>query len=103
MPTTPSSAGESNPLIVPGLVRLDAPAGPEKTDVITYLADVVASAGRADAPEGLAEDALAREATAPTGIPGGIAIPHCRSSHVLAPSLGFGCLAQPVDFGAADD
>ena len=103
MPTTPSSAGESNPLIVPGLVRLDAPAGPEKTDVITYLADVVASAGRADAPEGLAEDALAREATAPTGIPGGIAIPHCRSSHVLAPSLGFARLAQPVDFGAADE
>ena len=99
---TTAAGGAATPLITPELVRLDAPAGPEKKDVIEYLADVVASAGRADTPEGLATDALAREATAPTGIPGGIAIPHCRSPHVLAPSLGFARLASGVDFGAAD-
>ncbi|NDR53093.1 MULTISPECIES: fructose-specific PTS transporter subunit EIIC [unclassified Actinomyces] len=92
----------NTPLIVPELVRLDAPAGADKQAVINYLADVVAAAGRADTNEGLAADALAREATAPTGIPGGIAIPHCRSPHVLAPSLGFARLTEPVDFGAAD-
>ncbi|MDO4901479.1 fructose-specific PTS transporter subunit EIIC [Actinomyces sp.] len=92
----------STPLIIPELVRLDAPAGADKQAVINYLADVVATAGRADTNEGLAADALAREATAPTGIPGGIAIPHCRSPHVLAPSLGFARLTEPVDFGAAD-
>ncbi|WP_136313055.1 MULTISPECIES: PTS fructose transporter subunit IIABC [Actinomyces] len=96
--TTPATT----PLIVPELVRLDAAAGSDKQAVINYLADVVAAAGRADTTEGLAADALAREATAPTGIPGGIAIPHCRSPHVLAPSLGFARLTEPVDFGAAD-
>ena len=102
MPTSDSSTSPPGALIVPDLVRLDVPVGPDKKDVIEYLADVVASAGRADTPEGLAADALAREATAPTGIPGGIAIPHCRSPHVLAPSLGFARLIGGVDFGAAD-
>ena len=102
MPTSDSSTSPPEALIVPDLVRLDVPVGPDKKDVIEYLADVVASAGRADTPEGLAADALAREATAPTGIPGGIAIPHCRSPHVLAPSLGFARLTGGVDFGAAD-
>ena len=93
---------ENTPLIIPELVALDAAAGPGKEDVIEFLATTVAGAGRASSPDGLAADAKKRESTAPTGIPGGIAIPHCRSSHVLAPSLGFARLAQPVDFGAAD-
>ena len=93
---------ENKPLIIPELVALDADAGPGKEDVIEFLATTVASAGRASSPDGLAADAKKRESTAPTGIPGGIAIPHCRSSHVLAPSLGFARLSQPVDFGAAD-
>ena len=93
---------ENKPLIIPELVALDADAGPGKEDVIEFLATTVAGAGRASSPDGLAADAKKRESTAPTGIPGGIAIPHCRSSHVLAPSLGFARLSQPVDFGAAD-
>ena len=98
-----SPAPQQVPLIVPELVALDVSPGKEKKDVIEFLASVVAGAGRASSPDGLATDALAREATAPTGIPGGIAIPHCRSPHVLAPSLGFARLAEPVSFGAADD
>ena len=93
---------ENTPLIIPELVALDADAGPGKEDVIEFLATTVAGAGRASSPDGLAADAKKRESTAPTGIPGGIAIPHCRSAHVLAPSLGFARLAEPVDFGAAD-
>ena len=93
---------ENKPLIIPELVALDAAAGPGKEDVIEFLATTVAGAGRASSPAGLAADAKKRESTAPTGIPGGIAIPHCRSAHVLAPSLGFARLAEPVDFGAAD-
>ena len=93
---------ENKPLIIPELVALDAAAGPGKEDVIEFLATTVAGAGRASSPDGLAADAKKRESTAPTGIPGGIAIQHCRSPHVLAPSLGFARLAQPVDFGAAD-
>ena len=93
---------ENTPLIIPELVALDADAGPGKEDVIEFLAATVAGAGRASSPDGLAADAKKRESTAPTGIPGGIAIPHCRSAHVLAPSLGFARLVEPVDFGAAD-
>ena len=103
MPPNAAPSEASTPLITPELVRLDALPGSTKKDVIEFLAQVVASAGRADTTEGLAGDALAREATAPTGIPGGIAIPHCRSPHVLAPSLGFARLAEAVDFGAADE
>ncbi|MDO4244121.1 MAG: fructose-specific PTS transporter subunit EIIC [Actinomyces sp.] len=97
----PASAAPT-PLIVPELVRLDVSPGAQKKEVIEYLAGVVASTGRASGAEGLAGDALAREATGPTGIPGGIAIPHCRSSHVVTPSLGFARLSEAVDFEAAD-
>jgi PTS system fructose-specific IIC component len=62
----------------------------------------VADAGRATSAEGLAGDALAREAQAATGLPGGIAIPHCRSAAVTQASLAFGRLTPRVDFGAAD-
>lgn len=90
------------PIIAEDLVVLDASFGPETSDVITSLAGVVADAGRATSAEGLATDALAREAKSPTGVPGGIAIPHCRSAAVTVPSLGFARLEKPVDFGAPD-
>ena len=38
----------------------------------------------------------------PTGIEGGIGIPHARSAHVTEPTLGFGRSPAGVDFGAAD-
>ena len=94
---------EQTPLITPELVALDASPGSHRRDVIKFLAHKIGDSGRADDANGLAGDALAREATAPTGIPGGMAIPHCRSAHVLTASLGFARLAEPVDFGADDD
>ena len=89
-------------LITPDLVRLDATLGSDKHEVIRALAAVVAEAGRSDNPEGLAGDALAREATSATGLPGGIAIPHCRTEHVDVPTLAFARLSPSVDFGAKD-
>ena len=38
----------------------------------------------------------------PTGLDGGIGIPHCRSEHVTVPTLVFGRSARGIDFGAAD-
>ncbi len=90
------------PMITPGLVRLDASLGTDKTDVIRALAALVAEAGRTDNADGLAEDALAREATSATGLPGGIAIPHCRTEHVDVPTLAFARLSPTTDFGAKD-
>jgi PTS system fructose-specific IIC component len=89
-------------LITPALVRLDAPLGTDKDAVIRALAGVVDDDGRADDVEQLVADALAREATSPTGMTGGIAIPHCRTTGVAEPTLVFARLSPPVDFGAKD-
>ena len=89
-------------LITTDLVRLDADLGTDKGTVVRRLAELVAGAGRATAADSLHGDAMAREAQAPTGLPGGIAIPHCRSAAVTQPSLAFARLAPKVDFGAPD-
>ncbi|MGH3333573.1 MAG: PTS fructose transporter subunit IIABC [Nocardioidaceae bacterium] len=94
---------EASPqLITPALVRLDADLGSDKETVIRALAAVVAEAGRTSDADGLATDALAREETSATGLPGGIAIPHCRTEHVEVPTLAFARLEPRSDFGAKD-
>ncbi|TNM61489.1 PTS lactose transporter subunit IIC [Streptomyces sp. NP160] len=89
-------------LITPHLVRLDADLGSRKEDVIAALAATVAGTGRATSAEGLQRDAMAREAQSATGLPGGIAIPHCRSEAVTTATLAFARLSPKVDFGAPD-
>src|ERR687893_2653397 len=89
-------------LITPDLVALDADLGSDKTTVVRRLAGLVARAGRATGADALHADVLAREAQAATGLPGGIAIPHCRSAAVTEASLAFARLSPPVDFGAPD-
>src|SRR5262245_6759970 len=89
-------------LITPALVRLDEDLGAEKHDVIHALAGIVSSAGRSEDSGQLAADAITREGTAATGLPGGIAIPHCRTTAVDVPTLAFARLSPKVDFGAKD-
>ena len=89
-------------IITPDLIALDADLGSSKDLVIAALATRLADAGRATSPTDLANDALAREAKSATGLPGGIAIPHCRSESVTTASLGFARLDPKVDFGAPD-
>lgn len=90
------------PIITSDLVALDIDAGPDKQNVIELLAARMAAAGRATNGDGLVEAALARESQSATGLPGGIAIPHCRSPHVDEPTIGFARLAPAVPFGAPD-
>ncbi|MGY3565451.1 PTS fructose transporter subunit IIABC [Sinomonas sp. RB5] len=89
-------------LIAPELVVLDASLGSSPADVIRHLAGLVADAGRATEVDGLFADAWAREQKTATGVPGGIAIPHCRSTAVTEPSLAMARLSQKVGFGAKD-
>lgn len=89
-------------MITPELVVLDKSLGSDRSDVIRRLAELVVAQGRADQVEGLFADALAREEKTATGIPGGIAIPHCRSTAVLEPTLAMARLEPKVDFGAKD-
>jgi fructose PTS system EIIBC or EIIC component len=92
----------SRPIIDAGLVLLDVDAGADKRAVIGRLVGSLAEAGRTTDPDGLTAAAMAREEQSATGLPGGIAIPHCRSPHVAAASIGFARLSPPVDFGAPD-
>src|SRR5215213_7519913 len=89
-------------LITTDLVSLDADLGADKAAVVRRLAQFVAAAGRATDADALQADVLAREAQAATGLPGGIAIPHCRSEAVTQASLAFARLSPKVDFGAPD-
>ncbi|WP_424346576.1 PTS fructose transporter subunit IIABC [Kocuria sp. CH-021] len=89
-------------LITPDLVSLDQDLGADKETVIGRLADLVQRTGRAEQLDGLLADAIARENKTATGIPGGIAIPHCRSTAVLEPTLVMARLAQGVPWGAKD-
>ena len=85
-------------LIEPGLVVLDADLGPDKSDVIRALAGRVATAGRATSAEALAADAWKREQQSSTGLPGGMAIPHCKSPAVTQASLAVARLQPGVEF-----
>ncbi|MFD5278519.1 fructose-specific PTS transporter subunit EIIC [Pseudarthrobacter sp. NPDC058362] len=89
-------------LITTELVELDQNLGNSPEAVIRHLASKVAAAGRASEVEGLFTDAYAREQKTATGIPGGIAIPHCRSAAVTEPALAMARLNPKVDFGAKD-
>ncbi len=92
----------TDPIIAPELVALDVSAGTDKSEVIAYLAGRITDAGRSTSVEGLIDAAMAREAQSATGLPGGIAIPHCRAEAVTTASLGFARLDPKVDFGAPD-
>jgi PTS system fructose-specific IIC component len=93
----------SAPLMTPELVRLDVapPGDKDKHAVIALMADLVAGTGRAER-DGLEAGLLKREESFATGMPGGFAIPHCRSEAVHEAALALVRLSEPVDFGAAD-
>jgi PTS system fructose-specific IIC component len=92
----------SQPIINTDLVLLDVDAGGDKQTVIGRLVDRLADAGRTHDTDGLIAAAMAREEQSATGLPGGIAIPHCRSPYVDTASIGFARLNPAVDFGAPD-
>ncbi|MFD5236134.1 PTS fructose transporter subunit IIABC [Streptomyces tendae] len=88
-------------MITADLVDLDLSAD-TKEAAARALAERMVALGRVTDLEGFLADVAAREAQMPTGLDGGIGIPHCRSEHVTEPTLAFGRSAAGVDFGAAD-
>ncbi|WP_274915211.1 PTS fructose transporter subunit IIABC [Streptomyces sp. WZ-12] len=90
-------------LITADLVDLDLDRSAATKDAAARsLAQRMAAAGRVTDLDGFLADVAAREAQMPTGLDGGIGIPHCRSAHVTEPTLAFGRSAAGIDFGAAD-
>ncbi|GAA1387687.1 fructose PTS transporter subunit IIA [Pseudonocardia kongjuensis] len=88
-------------LITADLVDLDVPST-DRTTTVAALAQRLRDAGRVTDLDKFLADIEAREAQMPTGLEGGIGIPHCRSAAVTEPSLAFGRSAGGVDFGAED-
>ncbi|WP_413758550.1 fructose-specific PTS transporter subunit EIIC [Streptomyces sp. MMBL 11-3] len=88
-------------MITADLVDLDLSAD-TKEAAARALAVRMVSLGRVTDLDGFLADVAAREAQMPTGLDGGIGIPHCRSEHVTEPTLAFGRSAAGVDFGAPD-
>jgi PTS system fructose-specific IIA component len=88
-------------LITDDLVVLDVQAT-DRHAVTRLLAERLAAAGRVTDLDGFLADVQAREEQMPTGLPGGIGIPHARSAHVTVPTLGFARVAGGVDWGAED-
>ncbi|MFJ3337738.1 fructose-specific PTS transporter subunit EIIC [Streptomyces sp. NPDC086766] len=88
-------------VITADLVDLDLSAD-TKDAAARALAERMVAQGRVTDLDGFLADVAAREAQMPTGLDGGIGIPHCRSEHVTEPTLAFGRSAAGIDFGAAD-
>ncbi|WP_329121421.1 PTS fructose transporter subunit IIABC [Streptomyces sp. NBC_01465] len=90
-------------MITAALVDLDLDATANtKQEAARSLAERMVALGRVTDLDGFLADVAAREAQMPTGLDGGIGIPHCRSAHVTEPTLAFGRSAQGIDFGAPD-
>ncbi|WEH17381.1 fructose-specific PTS transporter subunit EIIC [Streptomyces sp. VNUA24] len=88
-------------MITADLVDLDLSAE-TKEAAARALAERMVAKGRVTDLDGFLADVATREAQMPTGLDGGIGIPHCRSEHVTEPTLAFGRSAAGVDFGAPD-
>jgi PTS system fructose-specific IIC component len=88
-------------MITADLVDLDLSAD-TKEAAARALAERMVALGRVTDLDGFLADVAAREAQMPTGLDGGIGIPHCRSEHVTEPTLAFGRSSEGIDFGAAD-
>jgi len=74
----------------------------DKDQAIRHLIGLAQAAGRVTDAELLLADVRARELQMPTGLEGGIGIPHARSAAVRTPTLVFGRSDTGIDFGAAD-
>jgi len=91
----------TNSVITADFVDLDLDAT-DREGAARSLAQRLQAGGRVTDLDGFLADVAAREKQMPTGIEGGIGIPHCRSIHVSEPSLAFGRSPKGIDFGSAD-
>jgi fructose PTS system EIIBC or EIIC component len=88
-------------LITEGQVILDLTA-PDRHEATRQLAERLVASGRCTDLDTFIADVRAREEKMATGLPGGIGIPHARSTAITEPSLVFGRSADGIDWGAKD-
>jgi len=88
-------------LITERQVILQLPGG-DRAAATRALGQTLVDDGRVTDLEGFLADVAKREELMATGLPGGIGIPHCRSTTVTTPSLAFGRSSSGIDWGAED-
>src|SRR5689334_24237568 len=86
-------------VITADLVDLDLKAA-DRQSASRQLAERLVKAGRVTDIEGFLADIAKREAQMPTGLEGGIGIPHCRSTHGSEPSRRLARAAEGGNSGA---
>ena len=88
-------------LITEKQVILDL-AGADRHEATRTLGERLVASGRCTDLDQFIADVRTREETMATGLPGGIGIPHARSSAITEPSLVFGRSGDGIDWGAKD-
>ncbi|RKT79437.1 PTS system D-fructose-specific IIA component (F1P-forming) (Frc family) /PTS system D-fructose-specific IIB component (F1P-forming) (Frc family) /PTS system D-fructose-specific IIC component (F1P-forming) (Frc family) [Terracoccus luteus] len=88
-------------LITEEQVVLDL-TGADRHEATRTLGERLVASGRCTDLDQFIADVRKREETMATGLPGGIGIPHARSSAITEPSLVFGRAADGIDWGAKD-
>ena len=88
-------------LITEEQVVLDL-TGADCHEATRTLAERLVASGRCTDLDQFLDDVRRREETMATGLPGGIGIPHARSTAIIEPSLVFGRPVQGIDWGAKD-
>ena len=91
----------SNAVTTGNMVIIDLVAT-DKADATRQLAERLVAEGRVTNIDAYLEAVAKREEHFPTGIEGGIAIPHAQSEHVTIPSVAVATSPTGVDFGAED-
>ncbi|MDV5169956.1 fructose-specific PTS transporter subunit EIIC [Photobacterium rosenbergii] len=83
------------------LIKLDL-AATDKEAVFNELADVLVNAGKVSDKETFVKGLWEREATGNTGFEDGVALPHAKSSAVIAPAIAVGVSKAGIEYGAED-
>lgn len=91
----------SEPITTTDIVILDIQAT-TKEEATRQLAERLVAAGRVTDIDGYLVAVAKREEHFPTGIEGGIAIPHAQSDLVTTPSVAVATSKNGIDFGADD-
>ena len=90
-------------VITTQLVDLDIDSSATTMEAaVDRLVALAGASGRASDPTQLRADVAAREELMPTGIGGGIGIPHARSTGIDVPTVVFGRSTAGIDWGAPD-
>jgi fructose PTS system EIIA component len=91
----------AHPITVPEIVIVEIDAT-TKEEAVRQLAEKLLADGRLTGLDEYLAAVAAREEHFPTGIEGGIAIPHAQSDLVTIPSVAVATTSKGIDFGADD-